>query len=52
MPFVEFEHKSYGQMTTTPEHWIECYLFDASDKDGDVWPVYKEDCKDPKYIEE
>jgi len=52
MPSVKFEHKSYGQMTTTPEYWVEYNLFDATDNRGDVWPVYKDDCKNPKYIEE
>lgn len=52
MPSVKFEHKNYGQMITLPEYWVEYNLFDAADKTGDTWPVYKEDCKNPKYIEE
>lgn len=52
MPFVKFEHKSYGQMTTLPEYWVEYSLFDATDKQGDAWTVYKEDCENPKCIEE
>lgn len=39
-------------MTTTPEYWIQYELFDAADKDGDIMPVYKNDCDNPKYIEE
>jgi hypothetical protein len=52
MPFVKFEHKSYRQMMMTPEYWIEFEIFDAMDKVGDVWPVCKDDCSEPEYIEE
>jgi hypothetical protein len=52
MPFVKFEHKSYGQMMTAPEYWVEYEIFDAVDKTGDTWPVYKSDCKNPNYVEE
>ncbi|MFA5871379.1 MAG: hypothetical protein WC858_01525 [Parcubacteria group bacterium] len=52
MPFVKFEHKSYGQMTTVPEYWVAYELFDAVDEAGDTMPVYKSDCDNPKYIEE
>lgn len=52
MPFIKFEHKSYGQMTTTPEYWVEYEIFDVADESGDTRPVYKSDCKNPKYIEE
>jgi len=52
MPFVKFEHKSYGPMTTAPEYWIQYELFDATDEKGDKWPVHKDDCTIPKYIEE
>lgn len=51
MPFVKFEHKNYGEMTTTPEYWIQYELFDAADKHGDTYPVYKDDCRNPKYEE-
>ncbi|GEM_PF-3070328 len=52
MPFVKFQHKSHGVMTTTPENWIQYELFDATDENGDSMPVYKSDCESPKYIEE
>ena len=52
MPFVKFEHKNYGQTITTPEYWVEYEIFDATDKIGDTRPVYKDDCKNPKFIEE
>lgn len=52
MSFIEFKHKGYGQMITAPEYWVEYNLFDATDKLGDTWPVYKDDCKNAEYIEE
>lgn len=50
MPLVKFEHKSYGPMMTTPEYWIQYEIFDAVDEDGNVMPVYRTDCENPKYI--
>lgn len=35
LALVKFEHKSYDQMTTAPEYWVEYELFDAQ-KDGAV----------------
>ena len=52
MSYVQFQHKSYGIMTTIPEYWIQYEIFDATDEVGDVAPVYKADCENPKYIEE
>jgi hypothetical protein len=52
MSFVKFQHKTYGVMTTTPENWIEYELFDAIDENGNTMPVYRDDCENPKCIEE
>ena len=51
MPFVKFEHNSYGPMMTTAEYWIQYSIFDATDERGDVFPVSKDDCHDPKCVE-
>lgn len=48
MPIVKFEHKSYGSMMTTVEYWIQYGVFDATDEQGDTFPVSKDDCYDPK----
>ena len=52
MPNVKFQHKTHGQMTTTPENWIQYELFDATDEEGNVMPVYRADCEKPKHFEE
>jgi len=52
MPYVKFQHKTYGAMKTIPENWIRYELFDAIDKIGDSWPVYKKDCNNARYFEE
>ena len=50
MDIVRFTHHDYGEMETTSQHWIEYYIFDAMDKDGNVYPVHKDDCSSP-YVE-
>lgn len=52
MPFVKFKHKNHGEMTTTPEYWIQHELFDATDDGGNTMPVYKSDCINSLYSEE
>ncbi len=52
MSFAKFEHKSYGQMTITPECWAKCKLFDAANERGNTMPVYKSDCEKTKYVKE
>ena len=50
MHIVKFTHNDYGEMETTCQNWILYYIFDATDKDGNVYPVHKDDCRCP-YVE-
>lgn len=35
----------YGEAVSVPaEHYILYWMFDASDENGNTWPVRKEDC--------
>lgn len=52
MSYVRFQHKTYGEMVTTPENWIQYPLFDATDDEGNTVPVYESDCENPKYAGE
>ena len=47
MDIVKFTHEGYGEMETTSQNWIEYYIFDATDKDGNVYPVHRDDCSCP-----
>jgi hypothetical protein len=51
MSNVKFKHKTYGTMTTASKYWIEYEIFDAVNKIGDSYLVYRSDCDNPKVVD-
>ena len=52
MTIVNFTHCDYYTpkgskklLSTTAENWIKYDLFDATDAQGETWPIYKDCCK-------
>lgn len=47
---VEFFHKDYGLMTATITNFVECWLFEACDREDNIYIVKKADCSRPLII--